>query len=183
MPHTCCDIFWWCTYSRRSQRSCKPGWRRMISARAKPMRERKNTHLRTKAYLKLNIRCLYWASVNRFCDDSRKSTSWVKFWALAQSADTALWHSCNRCCPSLSAHKVAPSINEHSSYVHITKENKQLKGNTWVTFIRLHRDQMSTLLFKSFHKFYIGLRSVFNLILSVWGFYYSCNNNNSRSKK
>lgn len=134
MPHTCCDIFWWCTYSRRSQRSCKPGWRRMISARAKPMRERKNTHLRTKAYLKLNIRCLYWASVNRFCDDSRKSTSWVKFWALAQSADTALWHSCNRCCPSLSAHKVAPSINEHSSYMHITKENKQLKGNTWVTF-------------------------------------------------
>lgn len=130
MPHTCCDIFWWCTDSWRSQRSWKPGWRRRISARAKPMRERKNTHLRTKAYLKLNIRCLYWARMNRFCDDSRKSTSWVKFWALAQSADTALWHSCNRCCPSLSAHKVVPSINEHSSYMHITEENKRLKGNT-----------------------------------------------------
>lgn len=58
-----------------------------------------------------NCCCLEWFGQRR----RGKRTSGEPFWALAPSADTALWHSCSRCCQGLSSHKATPSRNSKNT--------------------------------------------------------------------
>lgn len=90
--------------------------------------------------------------VTIFAVRSREPTFGVQSWAPAQSADTALWRSCNKCCPSLSGRKAAPSTSEkretHSfffcSFLETVRWTCQLRWHFktiikhyWVLYVRV----------------------------------------------
>lgn len=112
--NTCCDILWRCICSWRSQSTRIPRGRSKASEVAVRLHSHRSQRCNNRLYYPRTGQ----KGSNRHQKYPEKRTSWEPFWALAQSADTALWHSCSRCCRGLSSHKATPSRNNKKQFSH-----------------------------------------------------------------